>query len=192
MLIAVSQRSLTDTHSLSYDALELSWYDFLEACSLAPLLIPNHITQADYLINTIQVKGILLTGGNNQPLRDLLEKSLIEYGILHHLPIMGVCHGMQIIQSYFHVSLRPVSNHIATEQSIFIHGREKIVNSYHTIGTEETVPELEVWARAEDNVVKAIQHVSLPIIGIMWHPERKNPFSEEDIDLFKCFFREDL
>jgi putative glutamine amidotransferase len=41
---------------------------------------------------------------------------------------------------------------------------------------------------ADDGVVKAVRHVSKPITGIMWHPERTVPFSPKDIALFRAIF----
>ncbi len=45
--------------------------------------------------------------------------------------------------------------------------------------------ELEVWAKADDGVVKAIKHKELPVWGIMWHPERLTPFRPEDVELMQ-------
>ena len=45
------------------------------------------------------------------------------------------------------------------------------------------------WAIADDGVVKAVQHADRSTTGIMWHPERMDPFAPADIALFQRVFR---
>jgi N5-(cytidine 5'-diphosphoramidyl)-L-glutamine hydrolase len=37
-------------------------------------------------------------------------------------------------------------------------------------------------------VIKAVRHASARIMGVMWHPERRDPFSATDVALFSRFF----
>ncbi|MDC0307421.1 gamma-glutamyl-gamma-aminobutyrate hydrolase family protein [bacterium] len=62
-----------------------------------------------------------------------------------------------------------------------------IVNSFHKWATTLSVPELSEWAWSSDQVVKAVKHQVLPILGIMWHPERMSPFLFDDISLLRSF-----
>ena len=62
------------------------------------------------------------------------------------------------------------------------------VNSYHHFAAFDSRPPLDVWAVADDGVVKAIRHSAQPITGIMWHPERSAPFSPADVALFRRVF----
>ena len=71
------------------------------------------------------------------------------------------------------------------KKEIEIEGRTAVVNSYHEWGSREAPAGLKVWARAADGVVKAVRHSSLPVWGIMWHPERIHPFRREDLDLLR-------
>jgi putative glutamine amidotransferase len=45
------------------------------------------------------------------------------------------------------------------------------VNSIHHQAVERTAPELAVVGRADDGVIEAIEHPSLPVLGVQWHPE---------------------
>jgi gamma-glutamyl-gamma-aminobutyrate hydrolase PuuD len=93
-----------------------------------------------------------------------------------------------VIQQRFAVPLRRVEGHVAQCQVIRIDGERKEVNSYHHFAAIDSRPPLEVWAVADDGVVKAIRHSADPITGIMWHPERFARFSPADVALFRRVF----
>lgn len=188
-LIAVSQRMDFVPHHLeTRDGLDHRWYSFLEQCRLTPLVIPNHPYLARRILEKIPIQGVLLTGGEDTSQRSDTESFLIRHAIERALPLFGVCHGMQMIQKYFSLNLIQITGHVSDQQTILVHNRLEEVNSYHNWGTTETVPELVVWAKAQDDVIKAIYHQTLPLIGIMWHPERYAVFKARDIDLVGNFF----
>ena len=84
-------------------------------------------------------------------------------------------------------SLEPSEGHVSTRHYITgefcPQGRE--VNSYHNflISKETLGQSLEILAIAEDGCVEAFRHISLPWLAIMWHPERENPISKEDLEV---------
>jgi N5-(cytidine 5'-diphosphoramidyl)-L-glutamine hydrolase len=84
--------------------------------------------------------------------------------------------------------LAVLEGHVAQCLVIRIDGERKEVNSYHRFAALDSRPPLEVWAVADDGVVKAIRHSAEPITGIMWHPERTVPFSPGDVVLFRQVF----
>lgn len=176
------------------DATDQRWYKFLKKCNLFPILLPN-FEETMLLIEKIELSGILLTGGNTLETlggdaseRDALEKKLIDYAILRGKPLLGVCRGMQIIQTYFGVKLQLISDHIATRHDTLFNDQYINVNSYHQYAAFDSTKELEVEARCADGAIEAIQHNTYPIKGIMWHPEREAHSSTFDIDLFKKHF----
>jgi len=65
---------------------------------------------------------------------------------------------MQVIQQRFAIPLRRVEGHVAQRQVIQIDGQPREVNSYHHFAAFDSRPPLEVWAVADDGVVKAIRH----------------------------------
>lgn len=194
--VAVTQRvDLIDSCNERRDALEQNWMSFLDKCELLPVLIPNCLKTAMKLVSELKPTSILLTGGNSlvdyggdASERDSVETFLFEHAMENKLPVLGVCRGMQFIQNYFGVKLHKVKGHVTPNQEIFANGKKIEVNSYHDFGTTESVEDLEVWAKAEDGVIKAIKHRTLPIMGIMWHPERIEEYRPEDITLFRTFF----
>lgn len=198
MIVAISQRiQIIESYSERRDSLDQRWLSLLNELDITAIPIPNNIDVAKKIFESIPFEGIILTGGGdlaryggNTPERDETENFLLEFAILNNLPLLGVCRGMQLIQSYFDVPLEKVQNHIAQRHNIFLQEGQEVVNSYHAWGTTSSVEDLIVLAKSDDGVIEAIQHVSHPIIGIMWHPEREKHLTQLDknfLSLFKRF-----
>jgi putative glutamine amidotransferase len=175
--------------------LDQAWTRFLAACGLLPVLLPNYTEAALALCEGDAICGLVLTGGNDlaicggdAPERDAVENALLDLAAERGLPVLAVCRGMQLIQQRFAIPLRRVEGHVAQRQLIRIAGEPREVNSYHCFAAFDSHAPLDVWAVADDGVVKAIRHSSLPITGIMWHPERSAPFSPSDVALFRQVF----
>tara|TARA_B100002019_G_scaffold287406_1_gene299340 strand:- start:713 stop:1315 length:603 start_codon:yes stop_codon:yes gene_type:complete len=154
----------------------------------------NSKKELNYILKYLKPKGIVISGGNDLnrfKKRDLLEKRLIEYGIKNKLPIIGICRGMQIIASSFGAKLKKLSNHVRTKHIVKEEKKSKkrkdkfIVNSFHKYGLCKTPPNFIALYKAEDNSIEAIKHNRLPILGIMWHPERFKIFRMKDIKIIK-------
>jgi len=176
------------------DAIDQRWFCFLKKCDLFPVLLPNNDYYTRYIID-LGLDGVIFTGGNSLVKlggdaleRDSFEHSLLEYMIKIEKPVFGVCRGMQVIQNYFGVRLEKISNHASRRHSIEFNNSKMEVNSYHNYGTKYSIDCLKVLSCAQDGVIEVIAHKNLPIMGIMWHPEREEVFSDFDINLFKKHF----
>ena len=143
------------------------------------------------MIKSLNIKGIVLSGGNDineYTSRDKIEKCLLEISQKKHLPVFGICRGMQLINNYFGGKQIIDNNnqHVGTDHQIKIVNykisqifNSKIieVNSYHKnmINIDNLGIDLNIFATYEpDKSIEGFIHSSLPIIGVMWHPER-NP-----------------
>jgi putative glutamine amidotransferase len=194
--VAVTQRiSVVPDRDERLDCLDQGWTKFLATCELLPVLLPNVIEAALALCERTSIAGLVLTGGNdlaalggNAPERDSVENALLDFAERRELPVLGVCRGMQVIQQRFAIQLFRVEGHVTQRQIIQIEGEPREVNSYHHFAAFDSHPLLDVWAVADDGVVKAIRHSAQPITGIMWHPERFTPFSLADVALFRRVF----
>lgn len=198
--LAVTQRMETDEKTgIQKDSLDERWFDFFSQCALTPILFPNRTSIAKDLMEGLEISGILLTGGNSlegyggkAAERDAMEYFLLSQAAAKQIPLIGVCRGMQVIQTFFGVKLHRVEDHVQPKQMISVNGSNVVVNSYHEWGTRETVEDLSVWAVAPDGIVKAVQHKKLPIFGVMWHPERFDRFRNEDIEFFNNVYHKPL
>lgn len=177
------------------DALDQQWIPLMFKCGLTPLLMPNNPSLIKIYLEQWEFSGILLTGGNNpvqlggdSPARDQVDTILIDWACKHNKPLIGVCRGMQSIQMAFQQSLEPVDGHITKRQTINVNGQQIEVNSYHTLGSKVCKSPLQSWATSDDGVIKAVKHLSKNIYGIMWHPERNQPFHQRDIEFFTEVF----
>jgi len=194
--VAITQRvTVVPDYGERRDCLDQAWTRFLQICGLMPIIVPNVPAAAISLCNSISLAGYILTGGNDlvsvggdAPERDATEVALLELADRHQQPVLGVCRGMQVIQSRYAIPLRRVEGHVASRQTILVERCPTEVNSYHHFAATESRPPLEVWAVADDGVVKAIRHSDRPMTGIMWHPERFEPFRSDDIALVRQVF----
>ena len=107
------------------NALDIRWQELLFSIDLIPIPIPVNINLHYY--NSVNLEGIILTGGNNlcsleenslSSLRDIQEIECIKYAIKNSIPLFGVCRGMQIIAEYFGSSFKKVDDHIAKRHKI--------------------------------------------------------------------------
>jgi gamma-glutamyl-gamma-aminobutyrate hydrolase PuuD len=195
--VGVTQRvAVISDYGERRDCLDQNWSRFLVACGMIPVLLPNIPDLALSLCREHGLSGLVLTGGNDlttlggdAPERDATEGALLDMAESSSVPVLGVCRGMQVLQERYGIPLQRVEGHVTPRQLVSVEGRPAAVNSYHRYGSFESRAPLEVWASSEDGVVKAVRHASAPIVGIMWHPERMEPFAQMDIELFREVFQ---
>ncbi|MHA3790515.1 gamma-glutamyl-gamma-aminobutyrate hydrolase family protein [Sphingomonas sp. YL-JM2C] len=195
-LIALTQRVDIVLHANGpgerRDALDQAWMRFLAAAGLRGVPIPNHVGTALALFNALPIAGLVLTGGNDltayggdAPERDATESALLGVARARRLPVIGVCRGMQMLQHACGARLEAVQGHVVDQQPLRTATGQRIVNSYHRMGSRENARGLTPWAWSADGIIKAIRHETEQIVGIMWHPERLAPFAIEDLELFR-------
>ena len=186
------------------DAISQEWIKLLEECNITPILIPNSLKNVKNFIQELDLKGIILSGGDNigdYPDRDETENQLIEYSIKENIPILGVCRGMQIINKFFGGDI--IKN--GSEEHVRINHNVKIsdlkfkklftkgdieVNSFHKniIPKEKLHNDFIIFAIDErDSTVEGFYHNKYPIIGVMCHPERT--YNDKSFLLINDVFR---
>lgn len=176
--------------------------EFIKACGYLPVPVPNNAAVAKQIVAELKPAGIVLVGGNslvkyggNAPERDETDRAMIEAAIENNIPLYGFCRGMQSILDYYGEELIEVKGHVA--KRMMVHGDNDLllgsfnreVNSYHNQACVELKSEkLHVLAKSDDGVIKAVCLQGGIILGTMWHPERENPFSQDDIRMVRSLF----
>ena len=132
-------------------------------------------------VEQLQPQAIVLSPGPGKPEQAGISVELVRR-FHQQIPLLGVCLGHQAIA----VALGALV-HRAAES---MHGRASevwhdgsslftgvpspfVAGRYHSLVVEEaTLPsELEISARTQEGTIMAVEHKSLPVVGIQFHPE---------------------
>lgn len=180
-----------------------------------PFIIPFSHSKYCIRAQVMAIDGLILSGGQDifplnygeepsQKLGDIFpERDQYEYSLLGEamkigIPILGICRGAQIINTYLGGTLNQDLSYMEHSSSILKHWQahspelrthsvviEKqsklnkiftnetiLVNSFHHQTINKLGNEIKATAFAKDGVIEAIEHVSYPfMVGIQWHPE---------------------
>lgn len=135
---------------------------------------------------------------------DLEQLEALDLFYRRNKPVFGICKGMQLINLYFGGTIRYVNNrnlhrhpgrdafHPADNQpGSFLHalfGLHMLVNSNHHQCINVTGQNLQVIQHSPDGEAEAVSHLSAPVFGTQWHPERMPKYGRQDaILLFRYF-----
>jgi N5-(cytidine 5'-diphosphoramidyl)-L-glutamine hydrolase len=196
-LVAVTQRVMISPESGERrDALDQRWVPFLEGCGMEAVPVPNRLDSVARWAAALDIGAVLLSGGEDlaelggtAPERDITEYALLDWARNREVPVLGVCRGLQLLAYRGGVMLRRVDGHVALEHSISTDGGIETVNSFHRWGFDRAPPGFAVTAAAQDGTVEAMRHATLPISGIMWHPERYAAPRAQDLEQVRSALR---
>ncbi|ANZ39679.1 hypothetical protein BBK82_30190 [Lentzea guizhouensis] len=194
--IGITQRCVDDEPTGERRwALDARWCEFLTACDVVAVPLPNIAAAAVQMAEELSLDGFLFTGGGDvveaggkHPERDLTERTLLALAIRENRPVLGVCRGMQLIAVALGARLRPVAGHVSTRHTITSGEGRRVVNSYHDLAVDRLPSVLEVTAWCGD-VVEAVRHKSVRVEGIMWHPEREPEHAAQDLLMVRRLFQ---
>ena len=162
MRIGLTQRVLFH-RDRAYDSLEHSWYEFLQGHTLVP--IPNRLP-----VDITDLDALIITGGDDHPVRNRVEHELASLMVSQDLPVIGICHGCQLLTQKLGGSVVPVGDHMDSYHEVLYHGQLHLVNSYQTLCIQQAPPAATVLARDPDGYPEA--WIMGRTAGVMWHPER--------------------
>src|SRR5437868_5263865 len=124
---------------------------------------------------------LVLSPGPGRP-EDFGISRTIDAALSKKLPVFGVCLGVQAIGEYFGGQLgqlgqpshgRPSRIQVRGGRLMQNLPNEIVIGRYHSLYVErDSVPDvLTVTATTEDGVAMAIEHKTLPVGGVQFHPE---------------------
>ena len=169
------------------------------------------------------VDGVILSGGGDiaprlcgitnydpallfevSPERDEYELELARLTYEHNIPTLGICRGIQVMNSahggslHFHIDAhkqnlsREQPSHMVTLTSgtllrSLIGESELAVNSFHHQAVNIPSGALRVSALAEDGLIEALEATDKDFyLGVQWHPEHMEGFAAEVLFAALC------
>lgn len=126
--------------------------------------------------------GILISPGPGAPAEAGLSIPIINYARETGKPLFGVCLGHQALAEAFGGTVSHASELMHGKTSIVRHENSALFDGvpnpftatrYHSLAVVDgTIPdELHVTARTENGIIMALEHESLPLWGVQFHPE---------------------
>ena len=135
--------------------------------------------------------GLVLPGGGDiEAGLSQAEAGVIRYFIEAGRPILGICRGMQALNVYFGGTLfADIPGHRIPEGdathatravglAAALLGPEPTVNSNHHQAIDRLGHGLRPCQWAPDGIIEAVEHETLPIFGVQYHPERMGTAGE--------------
>ncbi|MBP9850601.1 MAG: anthranilate phosphoribosyltransferase [Candidatus Peribacteraceae bacterium] len=169
----------------NYDSFTFNLYQEIGSLGGNPFVVRNDAITVDE-VSALGVTHIVIGPGPGNPYteRDTgISEALIEFAKRERIPLLGVCLGHQVLGTHFGavVSRAPTVCH-GTSSSIRLQGTSSLFTGlmngfpamrYHSLRVEEETipPDFSVTAFTDDGIVMAMEHRTLPLFGIQFHPE---------------------
>ena len=126
--------------------------------------------------------GVLVSPGPGTPEEAGISVAMIKYAAEKKIPLFGVCLGHQAIGVAFGATVSRAPELLHGKTSVVHHNNHGVLadipnpftaTRYHSLAIEKaTIPdEIEIVGQTDSDVVMAIQHKTLPISGVQFHPE---------------------
>lgn len=172
----------------NYDSFTYNLVHFLGELGAETIVHRNDAIGVDEAL-ALRADGIVISPGPCDPDRAGICLALIEAAAAKKVPLLGVCLGHQAIGQVFggHVIRAPVPMHgkvsAIRHSGVRRNGAPRSVfdnlpspfnaTRYHSLIVErETLPgDLAITAETDDGLIMGLQHRSLPIHGVQFHPE---------------------
>jgi anthranilate synthase len=144
----------------------------VELTTLRPALARQALSRNRYDL-------VILSPGPARP-ADYAMSQTIELCVRRKLPLFGVCLGLQGLVEYFGGELAVLgypmhgkSSRVQVQGGVQLDGLGEHFEAgrYHSLYASRIPDCLQVVAASEDNVPMAVEHKSLPLMAVQFHPE---------------------
>lgn len=122
---------------------------------------------------------IIFSPGYGHP-KDMKQSLKILEKIYFKKPILGICLGHQIIAYFFGSKICKLKNPFHGKTSLVTHSGSLLfqniphsfqVGRYHSLCVEDLQEPLRAICLSDDSVLMGLEHKTLPIYGLQFHPE---------------------
>lgn len=181
----------------NYDSFTYNLYDYIAQLGHELVVFRNDEISMER-IKQLKLDAIVLSPGPGKPKDAGITMKLIET-FHNEIPILGICLGHQAIGEYFGAKLVKAKNpmhgittFIHYDKAIPIYAGLKApieVMRYHSLILEGVELPLEVTSKTDLNEIMSIQHNTLPITGIQFHPE--SILTKDGMQIMKNWFEKE-
>lgn len=132
---------------------------------------------------------------------DTIDKKIIEYAVANKVPTIGICRGHQDLAAFLGGTLYqdiPTANleHPSEDKKHYVTKITRtelldrlpdtfLVNTFHHQAVKDVAPGF-IATLVNHDVIEAMEHTTLPIISVQWHPERY--YTNESKIIFDYFY----
>jgi len=192
--ILISPKILADKHNQKGYFYDLIWTKYFKF----KVNILTYLTPKKKINLSLNIHAVILTGGNDlyfknkkncNYLRDINEKKIFDFAVKNGIPILAICRGFQFVNHYYGGKLEKIDGHVRKnhairfEKNFFNFKKNDLLNtnSFHNFKIKTLAKNFELIAGTKDNSIEIAYAKKEKILGLMFHPERKN-ISANSID----------
>ena len=178
-------------------SLDNKMLEWIKNIGFHPFLLPSikHL-DLDVILSNLKISGIIISGGNSikkgSP-RYEVEKKLLNYSIKNKIPVLGICHGMQMMSEIEGGKLKKIKNHVNKANYLINLSNNinypKTVKCYHNDTIKNLSKNFRILCTCKKGSIEAISHKKLKWLGWMFHPERDKIFNLKLIKIARPFFQ---
>lgn len=165
----------------NYDSFTYNVVQYLEELGVEPKIFENDKVTIDEL-KSLDFDSIIISPGAGNPNTAGISMAALEE-FYKTKKILGICLGHQCIAKFFGANIAKSKNPTHGKTSkIFVCENSKLfknlpknfdVTRYHSLEVEKSsMPSsLKITAETQDGRIMALEHDTLPIYGVQFHPE---------------------
>ena len=163
----------------NYDSFVFNLVQYLQQLGAECIVVRNDAVAAT---EASKYDGVLISPGPGTPEKAGVSVEMIQYCAQHSIPLFGVCLGHQAIGVAFGATVSRAPELLHGKTSLVYHQQEGVLadipspftaTRYHSLCVEkDSVPDaLHITGSTDSGLVMSMQHTTLPIQGVQFHPE---------------------
>jgi para-aminobenzoate synthetase component 2 len=163
----------------NYDSFVFNLVQYLQQLGAECTVVRNDAVTVE---EASKYDGVLISPGPGTPEKAGISVEMIQYCAQHEIALFGVCLGHQAIGVAFGATVSRAPELLHGKTSLVYHNQEGVLadlpspftaTRYHSLCVEkDSVPNvLRVTGSTDSGLVMSMEHTTLPIQGVQFHPE---------------------